>query len=369
LNSPETILFTKGAVLFGLHKSKRALIDRKQAIVCEGQVDLITAFEAGVQNVIAPQGTAFTDRQARILKRYVDEVMLCFDSDAAGEKAAERSLRQLMAEGLQVRVVQMPPGEDPDSLIRREGADAFRSRIAESRDFFEAQIERQASHPDFTTPRGRIAAARKLAELISLIPDGVMRDVVLNNAAVRLEVGAQDLRKLLKQAPDSRPGDDAAGEAAQRIEPIVLDRTRGMLALLALRDDAARTWLQEARAAERLPDDGQPGTLLLQKVLSADIRIADPASVNAWLSTLDAAEEAAVSVLLSEKLPPDAARIVEQFWAGIEREALIRKREALIAACRAPNLPLEQLAEINRQMIQLQQQIAALAGGAPVLAA
>src|SRR5690606_13638274 len=86
VNSPETPIFTKGDVLFGLHRSKRALIDKKAAIVCEGQIDLISAFEAGIQNVIAPQGTAFTDRHARILKRYVDEVVLCFDADNAGEK-------------------------------------------------------------------------------------------------------------------------------------------------------------------------------------------------------------------------------------------------------------------------------------------
>jgi DNA primase len=100
VNSPETQLFTKGAVLFGLHRSKRALIEKNCAIVCEGQIDLITAFESGVQNVIAPQGTAFTARQARILKRYVEEVILCFDADVAGEKAAERSLPALLGENL-----------------------------------------------------------------------------------------------------------------------------------------------------------------------------------------------------------------------------------------------------------------------------
>jgi len=84
LNSPETPLFRKGNVLFGLHKTKRAVIDAKSAIVCEGQLDLITLFEAGITNVVAPQGTAFTEHQARTLKRYADEVVLCFDSDAAG---------------------------------------------------------------------------------------------------------------------------------------------------------------------------------------------------------------------------------------------------------------------------------------------
>ena len=109
LNSPETPLFRKGKVLFGLHKTKRPLIEANCAIVCEGQIDLITLFEAGITNVVAPQGTAFTENQARVLKRYVNEVVLCFDADAAGQKAAERSLDALLQNDLIVRVAEMPP--------------------------------------------------------------------------------------------------------------------------------------------------------------------------------------------------------------------------------------------------------------------
>src|SRR5437016_9473724 len=97
INSPETPLFRKGHVLFGLNKTKRGLIETSCAIVCEGQLDLITLFEAGITNVVAPQGTAFTESQARVLKRFVDEVVLCFDADAASQKAAERSLDALLA--------------------------------------------------------------------------------------------------------------------------------------------------------------------------------------------------------------------------------------------------------------------------------
>ena len=104
VNSPETPLFTKGRVLYGLDKSKRALIEANTAIVCEGQLDLISAFEAGVQNVIAPQGTAFTPEQARLLRRFVEAVILCFDSDQAGQEAVGRSLPALLECGLDVRV-------------------------------------------------------------------------------------------------------------------------------------------------------------------------------------------------------------------------------------------------------------------------
>src|SRR5204863_2551094 len=129
LNSPETPLFRKGKVLFGLDKTKRALIEATCAIECEGQLDLISLFEAGITNVVAPQWTAFTEDQARILKRFVSEVVLCFDADAAGQKAAERSLDALLQNDLIVRVAEIPAGEDPDSLVRREGKEKFERRV------------------------------------------------------------------------------------------------------------------------------------------------------------------------------------------------------------------------------------------------
>src|SRR3982751_5988308 len=151
VNSPETPLFRKGRVLFGLHKTKRGLIEADCAIVCEGQLDLITLFEAGITNVVAPQGTAFTESQARILKRFVSEVVLCFDADAAGKKAAERSLEALLQNDLIVRVVELPPGEDPDSLVRQKGKDDFQERINSAHDFFDFWIEREAAATDLSS--------------------------------------------------------------------------------------------------------------------------------------------------------------------------------------------------------------------------
>jgi DNA primase len=358
VNSPETMLFTKGAVLFGLSKSKRALIEKKQAIVCEGQVDLITAFEAGVQNVIAPQGTAFTDRQARILKRYVDEVVLCFDADAAGEKAAERSLPQLLAEGLLVRVVSMPPGEDPDSLIRKSGAEAFRERVAAAKDFFDYQIERQVRTPEFGTPRGKIAAARKLAELIAFIPEGIAREAVLSDAAMRLEVSPQDLRVLVKRVPQRAALGEETAEP-QRVQEVTLDPTKEWLALLALRSPAARAWLQ-AQACERVLDDGQPDSVLLVKILDADFRMEEPASVNTWLATLDPAEEAALSTVLERDVPLEAKVVAEDCWHELERRVFLRQRQAVEAQLRAPGLSLEDMARLHAQVLDVQRRLAAL---------
>src|SRR6266700_1604425 len=116
VNSPETPIFTKGKVFFGLDKSKRALLDAGYAVVCEGQLDLIACYLAGIQNIVAPQGTAFTPDHARILKRYVDEVVLCFDSDNAGQNAASRSLDVVLQSGLILSVIVIPSPHDPDSF-------------------------------------------------------------------------------------------------------------------------------------------------------------------------------------------------------------------------------------------------------------
>jgi DNA primase len=353
VNSPETPLFTKGNVLFGLNKSKRALIAAKQAIVCEGQVDLITAFEAGVQNVIAPQGTAFTDRQARILKRYVDEVVLCFDADAAGEKAAERSLPHLLAEGLLVRVMTLPQGEDPDSLIRTQGAEVFRERVAAAKDFFDHQIDRLTGTPDFATPRGKIAAARKLAELLAFIPDGIAREAVLNNAAMRLGASAQDLRVLIKRAPQRAVLDEENPEP-ERAEPITLDATKEWLAHLALRSPAARMWLQ-AQGCDRVLNDGQPDSVLLLKILDADFRADEPASMNAWLATLEPGEESALSSALSRDVPPEARVVAEDCWHELERRVFLRKRQTVEAQLRTPGLAFEDMVRLQAQAQEYRQ--------------
>jgi DNA primase len=357
VNSPETMLFTKGAVLFGLHKSKRALIEKKQAIVCEGQIDLITAFENGVQNVIAPQGTAFTERQARILKRYVDEVVLCFDADAAGEKAAERSLPYLLGGGLLVRCAEMPPGEDPDSLIRKQGGEAFAAVVGVARDFFDFQLERQARKADFATPRGRINAARKLAEFISLVPDAVTREAVLNNAATRLELGAEQLRSLLKKAAVSRE-EEVAAETPLR-ENIELDRTQEWLAVVALRDANARTWLQR-QDWERLLDDGTSGSALLGTILRGQFRPEEPASLNAFIATLEPVQELTLSNVLEHKVPKDPQVIAEDCWRELLRRDLERRRQVIEARLRNPALPLEDYAALHAQVLALQQKLTAL---------
>ena len=201
VNSPETPIFTKSKVFFGLDKSKRALLEAQSAIVCEGQLDLIACYMAGVQNVVAPQGTAFTAEHARILKRYVEEVVLCFDSDRAGQSAAVRSLDHLLASGLAVRVAVIPPPEDPDSFIKTRGGAEFRKLIEAAAGFYDYYLERLCLENDVTADRGRLTVLRAMSTAVLKSGNDVLIDKYAQKTALRLGVMPDAVRAEFKRTP------------------------------------------------------------------------------------------------------------------------------------------------------------------------
>jgi len=353
LNSPETPLFRKGNVLFGLDKTKRALIDANCAIVCEGQLDLISLFEAGITNVVAPQGTAFTESQARVLKRFADEVVLCFDADDAGQKAAEHSLDALLANDLIVRVSEMPTGEDPDSLVRGEGKEAFASRVAGARDFFDYWIERAATGVDLTSLGAKMQLARSLAETVSRVHDSLMRGEVVSRVSARLGVPAQDFQALLpKQSRSSaiRADESHSGRTAPAPRHDV-----AMLCLLALRDEQARHFLREQNWREILAQ--VPDAEILVRILESDLRPSEPASLNAFMATLSSTDEGLVSSWLLQKVPPNAGMMVGKWWLGIRQAVLRRQLDVAKNRIKLPQLSTGDVVNLQKQILDLQEQL------------
>jgi DNA primase len=195
VNSPETPIFNKSKVFFGLDKSRRAILDSGYAIVCEGQLDLIACFTNGVQNIVAPQGTAFTEQHARIIKRYANEVVLCFDSDNAGQNAIVRSLDQLLAAELAVRVAVVPAPHDPDSFIKAHGGEAFRKLVEGAEGFFEYLLKRLCVVNDATTDKGRLAILRGMAEALHKTGNSVLLDTHAQKTALYLGVAVDAVRR------------------------------------------------------------------------------------------------------------------------------------------------------------------------------
>jgi DNA primase len=356
VNSPETPLFQKGRILFGLHKTKRALIEAGCAIVCEGQLDLISLFEAGIKNVVAPQGTAFTDHQARILKRFVDEVVLCFDADQAGQKAAQHSLDSLLQHDLVVRIIDMPAGEDPDSLIRSKGKEEFEKRIASARDFFDYWIEREASAVDLSSMGAKIQLARKLAETAGQLRDPLMRGQVLNKMSARLGVPASEFEKLVP--PQRRERSD--GKRGPLEVTIMPRHDVAMLCLLALRNQAARDFLLEQNWRELLQQI--TGTELLTKILESDLRPDEPASLNSFMSKLSAEEEGLVSAWLMQKVPANATEVTESWWKGLMQGALRRQLEIAETRIRLPQLSTGEIVNLQKEIVDLREQLQQISG-------
>src|SRR5580698_2903158 len=224
MNSPETMLYTKGQVLFNLDKAKAAIKSKDAALLVEGQMDCISLFMAGVDNVIATSGTAFTEHQLRILSRFSKRVWLNFDPDNAGANAAEKTLGLLVEEDFEVRVITLEGGLDPDRFVRERG-------VAE----YATAVRGAARHQDFLIERARILFPARTAEAkvkslnfllphIRRIPNPIARNDFAENAAQKLGIESSLMRQELKQAAQQRLESVRAPQqkAVSEIERILL---------------------------------------------------------------------------------------------------------------------------------------------------
>jgi DNA primase len=226
VNSPETPLFTKGKVLFALDRAKRAILDAGHAIICEGQLDTIACHTAGIRQVVAPQGTALTSEHARILKRYVDEVILCFDGDQAGRKASIRSFDGLLGSGLAVRVASIPAPDDPDSFLKQHGAESFRGILARAEGYFDFLLKHLCLENDSATDRGRMTIVRELAEAVQKTGNAVLVDTYAQKAAQRLGVNVESVRAEFRKV---RPPATSAPQAMEHVpqhDEAAMEQTR-----------------------------------------------------------------------------------------------------------------------------------------------
>lgn len=186
VNSPETPVFHKSRILYALPLARAGIKNIGNAILCEGQMDVIAMHRAGFNNAVAPQGTAFTDEQARILKRYTDEVLISFDSDEAGQKATLRTIEILLPVGFSVRVISMPPGYDPDSLYREQGAEAVERVIDQGLDFFDFVFMQAGKEFDKSTPWGQSKIVETMLNYISKLKNTVLRSSYSSRLAQQL---------------------------------------------------------------------------------------------------------------------------------------------------------------------------------------
>lgn len=366
INSPETILFNKSRVLFALERARRPILAAGHALLCEGQLDVISCHEHGVEQAVAPLGTAFTRHHARLLRRHTSEIILCFDADRAGHTAAERAFRELAPEGLAVRVARMPAGEDPDSFLRQHGPDAFRALLAAARGFFEFKVDRLREDGNLTTATARANASRECASLLAAVPDRLTRDALLNSVSTLLQTGAADLRNLVDselRAP-KRPEIQDPVTAAQlpAVAPADLDRTVAYLCNLALLSPEAREWLAEQIETLQEADPYVEGLSLLGSLLARDFEPGKPSAVHAVLASLPERERLALEAdpTFFDDLPPDPLSAAHEALGKLSAKALLRRDDRIKAALKEPGLAPERLRELFAEATEIRQLLAGI---------
>lgn len=199
LNSPQSPVFDKGSILYGLNFARDEIRRQKKAVVMEGYTDVITAYQAGIGNAVASLGTALTIEQSRLLRHQAETVTTAYDSDTAGEAATWRGLNILQSTGCLVQVAEMPEGSDPDSFIRRFGPEAFTNLVEQARPLIEYRLQQLKKRYNLSSDQGRVGFVDEIMPLLLAAVNRVEQDYYLKRSAEELGVDENALREELKK--------------------------------------------------------------------------------------------------------------------------------------------------------------------------
>lgn len=287
LNSPETPIYSKGRTLYGLHLSKAGIRKLGYVVIVEGYFDFAQVFQANAAPVVASCGTALTQQQAQLLRRFTGKVVLSYDPDAAGEGAAAKSSELLVREGFDVNVLVLDRGEDPDTFIRRQGGDAYRDRMRSSRPYLEYLLDQAAKGLNFRDSEAQRTFLGKMLAIAAWLPEATTRDQfadkVAHKANITAEVVQSEFRKLAakRQTGLARTELPGLGEVRKVEKAIIwwlIQRPEaGLTVVQSLEEEdlrllVTRRVLDVARSLHDLPPDRVPSALI-QRLSEGDAQL------------------------------------------------------------------------------------------------
>lgn len=377
VNTGDTVAFRKGELLFGLYKATGPIGKAGMCVViCEGQLDVIACHEkADIRNAVAGLGTAFTDEHAKMLRKYAKKAILCYDGDNAGIKASEKTFRKLAQAGMEVYQASLPVGEDPDSLIRTQGAEALRQVIEDARPYLEVRVGQELALIQGDS-NARAAVIPRMADLAAEIADSTRRDVAVVDLATRLNTGLEELRSTVndilrarKDAPTAAPNepDDeevfypeeeamaTGGEMPlPHLPPIRLHPCiRGLIAM-AVSDACVQQIL-----IERIEDvheciQALSGGIVLQRLLEQLPQAGNAEAWEGFVASLPREQAAALRDIRPE--PVEVPQVEEQIALALERasrEAVSARIDALMAKLHGGNLSPEETVRTMQEVTDL----------------
>jgi DNA primase len=320
LNSPETPIYTKSRTLYGLNLSKAAIRQGGFAVLVEGYFDFAQVYQAGFQSVVASCGTALTPQQAQQLRRFTGKVVLSFDPDAAGQGATAKSCEMLVAEGFDVNVAILPPGEDPDTFVRKRGRAGYAERLRQSQPYLEYLLDRVATNHNLNTDEGRVRFLSEMLPIAGRIPDVTMRDRFADRLAFKAkvtdEVVRAEIRKAVVQKQPTLPRREIPSFGQ------VTKGEKGLIWLLVHNPDVALPALDGLEPAD-LEGLAAGSVLDLARKLNED-RGFSPAS---FFQRLSLVENQLVTGIAAE--PEDATWAVEYCLTQFRRMRYEREQQAI----------------------------------------
>lgn len=388
VNTAETAAFRKGELLFGLYKATGPIAKAGMCVVvCEGQLDVIACHEkAYIRNAVAGLGTAFTDDHAKILRKYAKKAILCYDGDNAGIKASEKTFRKLAAAGLEVYHAALPAGEDPDSLIRTQGAEALREAIASARPYLEVRVELEKALVKDDV-NARAALIPRMADLAAEIADPNRRDVSVVDLATRLNTGLDELRAsvndIIRARKDAPPAFDQRRPAApigpagydaypeeeygdyaepeQPARPVVPIRLhpaiRGLISFAATNRDAQHLLTERIEELQE-PIRALSGGVILQRLME---QLPEPGNSESWqqfLAALPPEQSAALRDMSNEAVPLDNVAVyVEQACSRAARDTVKATIDNLKSRIRSGNISSAEAMALMQECTELQKML------------
>ncbi len=356
LNSPETAIYTKSRTLYGLNLSKAAIRQGGFAVLVEGYFDFAQVYQAGFQSVVASCGTALTPQQAQQLRRFTGKVVLSFDPDAAGQGATAKSCEMLVAEGFDVNVAILPPGEDPDTFVRKRGRTGYAERLRQSQPYLEYLLDRVATNHNLHTDEGRVRFLSEMLPIAGRIPDVTMRDRFADRLAFKAkvtdEVVRAEIRKAVVQKQPTLPRREMPSFGQ------VTNGEKGLIWLLVHNPDVALPALAGLEPAD-LEGLAAGSVLDLARKLNED-RGFSPAS---FFQRLSLVESQLVTGIAAE--PEDATWAVEYCLTQFRKMRYEREQQAIqreidrLQESAQPDTS-ERLTELLVRKYQLVRQIKAL---------
>jgi DNA primase len=361
LNSPETPIYSKSRVLFNLDHAKEAIRKLDYAILVEGQMDCISVFAAGFQNVIASSGTAFTELQAKLLSRYSKNVVVNFDPDTAGARATERTLGLLVEEEFNIKVLTLETGFDPDLYIRRKGKDAYADALKHSQRYFDYLIERARAQFPARTGEGKVKAVNYLLPHIQRVPNRIIRDELAAEISQKLGIDSAVLRQELKHVAGARSATQVKSPAEAQITGAERVLIRALASASQISAGSDRTSAREgtdeafdpARQAqyvlqsERL-HEGMSSQPLLEALLQAGPETQDPME----LAKTDDDRRLLASILMQEdeELTPET---LDGAVRALRRIHLRRRLEQVQQELQRSGRQMDELQALLQEKVRL----------------